>query len=85
MSNRQNNNFFQFTSLIATLFLSVFMISSVYASTQSQNSQSKVDLPFIKNQGQKISEVAYYANALGGTVFVTQQGELVYSLPKKSK
>src|SRR5712691_1245626 len=35
---------------------------------------------FIANEGQVAAEVAYYAPSAGGTLFVTRQGELVYSL-----
>ncbi|AMM40315.1 hypothetical protein HS1_000509 [Candidatus Desulfofervidus auxilii] len=40
-------------------------------------------IPFIENKGQiKGESVKYYAKTLGGTVFVTKDGKLVYSLPK---
>ena len=43
-------------------------------------------LPFIANQGQTDSRAKFYAPTPGGTVFVTEQGELVYALaPKESK
>ena len=42
---------------------------------------SKLELPFIKNEGQINSEqVKYYANTFAGTVFVTNNG-LTYSIP----
>jgi hypothetical protein len=41
-------------------------------------------LPFIANQGQVDAKVAYYAPTFAGTVFVTRQGELVYSLPARA-
>jgi len=42
-----------------------------------------IQVPFIENQGQiKDERVKYYAKTLGGTVFITYEGELVYSLPK---
>jgi hypothetical protein len=41
-----------------------------------------LQIPFVENQGQiKADGVRYYAKTLGGTVFVTKDGELVYSLP----
>jgi len=44
---------------------------------------SAVQIPFIENKGQiKNGAVKYYAKTMGGTVFVTETGELVYSLPK---
>ena len=42
-------------------------------------------LPFIANQGQADNRIAYYAPTFAGTVFVTRDGTLVYSLPAKSR
>ncbi|MCP4546456.1 MAG: T9SS type A sorting domain-containing protein [bacterium] len=39
---------------------------------------------FLLNQGQVDTDIAYYAAGLGGTVFLTTDGELVYSLPAGS-
>jgi len=40
----------------------------------------KIQMPFIANQGQIPDEhVRFYAKTFGGTVFVTDQGEMVYS------
>ncbi len=38
-------------------------------------------MPFIANTGQTDDRVAFYARTFGGTVFVTHEGEIVYSLP----
>ena len=38
-------------------------------------------VPFIANQGQHDQSVRFYAPTFGGTVFVTDDGEIVYSLP----
>jgi hypothetical protein len=42
---------------------------------------SRVRVPFIANAGQIDSTVAYYAPTFAGTVYVTQNGQIVYSLP----
>jgi hypothetical protein len=42
----------------------------------------KLSIPFIPNQGQTDKRVKFYANTFGGTVFVTEKGEIIYSLPK---
>jgi len=42
-----------------------------------------LSLPFIANQGQSDPEVLYYAPTFAGTVFVTKDGRLLYSLPPK--
>lgn len=44
---------------------------------------SKIRMPFIANKGQIENEsVKFYARTFGGTVYVTKNGELVYSLPE---
>ncbi|WP_448377657.1 DUF7948 domain-containing protein, partial [Fervidobacterium sp.] len=48
-------------------------------------SMSKLQVPFIENRGQVHEDVAYYAKTFGGTVFVTKDGRLVYSLPEGSR
>ncbi len=42
---------------------------------------SGVRIPFIANAGQTNPAVAYYAQTFAGTVFVTRDGKIVYSLP----
>ena len=41
-----------------------------------------LQMPFITNQGQTDLNIEFYANTFGGTVSVTKEGEIVYSLPK---
>jgi len=43
----------------------------------------KLQMPFIANEGQTDERVMFYANTFGGTVFVTKNGEIVYSLPQR--
>ncbi len=44
---------------------------------------SGLQMPFIENQGQiEDKSVRFYANTFAGTVFVTEKGEIVYSLIK---
>ncbi|MEC4684515.1 MAG: SBBP repeat-containing protein [Nitrospirota bacterium] len=44
---------------------------------------SGLQMPFIENQGQvKDASVRFYANTFAGTVYVTDKGEIVYSLVK---
>jgi hypothetical protein len=40
-----------------------------------------VQIPFVANSGQTDPAVAYYASTFAGTVFVTRDGRIVYSLP----
>jgi hypothetical protein len=48
----------------------------------SKQKLAKVQIPFIANQGQSNKEIKFYARTFAGTVFVTETGRLVYSLPK---
>jgi len=41
-----------------------------------------LQVPFIANQGQVDKGVRFYAKTFGGTLFVTDKGELIYSLSK---
>src|SRR4030067_2950566 len=43
----------------------------------------KLQMPFIANEGQTDERVMFYANTFGGTVFITKNGEFVYSLPQR--
>ena len=44
-----------------------------------------VHMPFITNDGQTDERVRFYAKSLGGTVFITEDAQLVYYLPKFEK
>ncbi|MDO8141697.1 MAG: SBBP repeat-containing protein [Candidatus Brocadiales bacterium] len=41
----------------------------------------RLQMPFIANEHQMNERVAFFTNTFGGSVFVTSDGELVYSLP----
>jgi|SRR5581483_1005279 len=43
---------------------------------------ARMGIPFIPNEGQVNERVGFYAKTLGGTVFVTKTGEIVYSLTR---
>lgn len=45
---------------------------------------SKLTMPFISNQGQMDSRVAFYAPTFAGTVYVTKTGQIVYSVPART-
>ena len=49
---------------------------------EARQKLAKVQIPFVANQGQSDKEVKFYARTFAGTVFVTETGKLVYSLPK---
>ena len=44
---------------------------------------SGLHISFLANEGQTDPAVAYYAQTFAGTVFVTRDGQIVYSLPAK--
>jgi hypothetical protein len=44
-----------------------------------------VGIPFIVNRGQTDPAVAYYAPTFAGTVYVTREGEIVYSFPGRAE
>jgi hypothetical protein len=43
-----------------------------------------IQIPFIANNGQIDGQVKFYAHTFGGTVFVTEKGEIVYALQNNS-
>ena len=46
-----------------------------------EHKMKKLHVPFIANKGQVDEQVKYYAKTFAGSVFVTKDGEIVYSLP----
>ena len=68
------------------LFFGYSAIGAVVKEKDKREILNKVytlQIPFIENKGQiKGESVRYYAKTFGGTVFVTKDGKLVYSLPK---
>ncbi len=61
---------------------------SVISAEQSSNmrhSFRNMTIPFVKNLGQTDEKVQYYAKTFAGTIFVTDEGDLVYSLPEVSR
>ena len=76
----------------AVILLAVFLVPSLLTSqSKVMDKPSKEDvahkmqsiqIPFVANNGQVDAQVKFYANTFGGTVFVTKDGEIVYSLPK---
>jgi hypothetical protein len=59
--------------------------SSAIPKSEVLSKVSKLHIPFIPNQGQMDERVKYYARSFGGTVFVTEAGEIFYSLPRREE
>ena len=78
----------------AVLLLSMSIVPSLLANHDGADEPTKAEviqktkklqIPFIANEGQMDEQVKFYANTFGGTVFVTKDGEIVYSLPGRDK
>ncbi len=54
--------------------------AALTAASIAHNAQ-KLRAPFMPNEGQVDERVAFHANTFGGSVFVTREGRIVYSLP----
>ncbi len=75
-----------------SILLSIFLISTfsnaaklIPKKIQEGNIPKKlarIEIPFVKNMGQQNKAVKFYAKTFGGTLFITKNGNLVYSLPK---
>jgi PKD repeat protein len=74
-------------------FLICFLISIFYLQLKfdfhsektnpiPESHTGNLQIPFITNQGQIHESVKFYAQTFGGTVFVTENGEIVYHLPQ---
>ena len=74
--------------IMGFLFIYLFISTSAFASVEIDKNAvmkkvSGLQIPFIENQGQvKDKSVRFYANTFAGTVFITDKGEIVYSLIK---
>ena len=82
------------TTTVLTIFfvLFSFIYSAIGSIVKEENKReilnkvSLLQIPFIENKGQiEEGSVKYYVKTLGGTVFITNDGEVVYSLPKFEK
>src|SRR3990167_589184 len=77
---------FSFFPLTATLSETPLLAEQGIASNPSKEDViqeiQKLQAPFIANNGQVDERVRFYAKTFGGTVFITKDGEIVYSLPE---
>ncbi len=75
-------------AIVFIVFLPVLVLASVEIKDVDKSAVMKkvsgLQIPFIENEGQiKDNSVRFYANTFAGTVFVTEKGEIVYSLIKQ--
>jgi hypothetical protein len=72
--------------LLASGLLLIFSASGELrggaAEEQARQRLQGVGIPFIPNSGQTDAAVAYYSPTFAGTVYVTRDGRIVYSLPE---
>ena len=62
----------------------VFLLGTAWAEKVSEETYQKLRnlrIPFITNQGQMDEQVRFYARTFSGTVYVTEEGKVVYELP----
>jgi hypothetical protein len=86
---RKRNSFKSSVIIFIPLLLILFGSSLAFgALSQEPNKQIlekafKIQIPFIENQGQIADEqVRFYAKTFGGAIYVTKEGEMVYSFIK---
>jgi len=74
-------------SLTMVLFAPTLSLANTNSqrSAEIKSSMHTLRMPFVANQGQMDERVAFSAKTLGGTLFVTHEGELVYSLAGPGK
>jgi hypothetical protein len=76
-----------FISLTMVLFAPTLSLANTNSqrSAEIKSSMHTLRMPFVANQGQMDERVAFSAKTFGGTLFVTHEGELVYSLAGPGK
>lgn len=82
-----SSNFINKYSRLCTPFLFFFLIMLI-AGGESYGSNgintTGFELPFITNEGQMDSQIRFFACTFGGALFVTQNGDIVYSFIKEN-
>jgi hypothetical protein len=87
----------RYLTIVFCLFLTITIFQAIAFARESEGKATEVEktritqkmltlrVPFIENRGQTDSRVKYYAKTFAGTVLVTDEGKIVYSLPVKEK
>lgn len=85
--NRENKIFLFGAALVVIVFFLPFFpnkqedVNALSKATFIQKTQ-RLQIPFIANEHQIDERVAFFTNTFGGSIFVSKDGELVYSLPQ---
>ena len=81
----KNKKIMQFLlSFLIVIWFSPYSFSTV-SRKEIEVKLNSVSIPFIENRGQISKEVKFYAKTFGGTVFITGDGNIIYSLSEFSK
>ena len=77
-------------SIVLSLSLLLFISSVASASkapdtTDIQLKTANMSMPFMTNEGQFPDEIKYAAKTFGGSVYLTNAGQVIYILPKRDK
>ena len=70
--------------LVPSLLTSQSKVMDKPSKEDVAHKMQSIQIPFVANNGQVDKQVKFYAKTFGGTVFVTKEGEIVYSLPNNS-
>ncbi|MEP9409920.1 MAG: SBBP repeat-containing protein [Candidatus Brocadia sp.] len=91
--NRENKIFFYGAALIVIIFIIFFLpffqdkqsdVNKLSKAAFIQKTQ-RLQIPFIANEHQMDKRVAFFTNTFVGCIFVTNDGEIVYSLSQMHK
>ena len=69
------------SSIVLTMIIGLGMASAEKILPETNQKIKGVRIPFIMNQGQTDRRVRFFAKTFSGTVYVTDQGQMVYQLP----
>ena len=75
--------FYSLLSIAACFFL--FIPHTIRAKAEVIQKMKGHQVHFMANGGQMDERVSFYARTFGGMVFVTRDGEIIYSLPKAAE
>jgi len=63
------------------LFTFTFVLMLTHELCHAKPNLGNLSIPFVPNEGQRNESIRFYTKTLGGTVSITERGDLVYSVP----